>query len=274
MEIFKRLLLAISSEFFSESIIRRVKKIAKKFESKVYFIYVIEKKTLRKFEEVAEPFLTDAQRREIEKNVIEEKNMIAKEIYEKLKGIDKFEISIGEFSDEVLKASAKYNATCIIIGFEKECFLKYRLFKMATVPILVDIGEGGKNILGICTNLAPNLRVPKYTIEIAKNFDYTPYLFYVIDIEDKVEIDEKGMKKEKSIEELEERAREFIKGYEDMAKVKIKVGVLEETIKESAEEVNADLVIVGREMKKRKIFSKGTKMEILNKMKHSLLFLN
>lgn len=274
MEIFKRLLLAISSEFFSEGIIKRVKKIAKRFGSEIYFIYVIEEKTLRKFEEVAEPFLTDVQREEIEKNVIEENKAIAENIYEKLKSIDKFEISIGEFSDEVLKAAAKYNATCIIIGFEKECFLRYRLFRMAAIPILVEIGEGGKNILGICTNLAPNLRVPKYTIEIAKKFDYTPYLFYVVDVEDKVEIDERGMKREKSIEELEEKAKEFIKKYEDMAKVKIKVGVLEEAIKESAEEVNADLVIVGREMKKRKIFSKGIKMEILDKMRHSLLFLN
>ena len=62
-EIFKKLLFPISSEFFQENVAKRIKKFVEIFGSDVYVVYIIEEKILKKMEDVAEPFLTEEQRK-------------------------------------------------------------------------------------------------------------------------------------------------------------------------------------------------------------------
>ena len=276
MEVFKRLLLPISSEFFSENVAERAEKFVELFGSKVYAVYIIEEKTLRKVDEIAEPFLTEKQRKEMEKNIIEKNKGVANIIFEKIaEYIPDFEreIIVGEFSDVIMKKAKKHNATCVMMGFEKECFLRYRLLENIKIPVWVEIGKG-ENVLGVCSNLAPNVRVPKFTLKFAEKFGKKAYFIYVIDTEEKIEVDEKGVKREKTMEELRQAAEKFAAKYKKYADVKIAVGSIEGEVAKYADEVNADVVIIGREMKKRKIFSREIKKEMIEKIKHSLLFLN
>jgi len=87
-------------------------------------------------------------------------------------------------------------------------------------------------------------------------------------------VDEKGVKRERTMEELRQAAEKFAAKYKKYADVKIAVGSIEGEAAKYADEVNADVVIIGREMKKRKIFSREIKKEMIEKIKHSLLFLN
>lgn len=281
-EIFKKLLFPISSEFFQENVAKRIKKFVEIFGSDVYVVYIIEEKILKKMEDVAEPFLTEEQRKEIEENLIEKNREIADIVFNKLNNyIEQFErkVVVGEFSEEIIKSVREYNATCVVMGYEKDCFLKYRLFETLNIPIWVEIGKRSENVLGVCTNLAPNVRVPTLTLQIAEKFGYKPYLVYIIDAEEKVEVDEKGRKMERSIEELLEKAKEFAKKYENLV-IDISVGALENEIVKYADRVNADLVIIGREAKKKRVFGgrilkeKGIKKELAEKIRHSVLFLN
>ncbi|KAA0013924.1 MAG: universal stress protein [Thermoplasmata archaeon] len=278
MEIFKKLLLPISSEFFPENAVNRIAKFMEKFNSRLVVAYIIEEKTLKKMEEVSEVFLTEEQMEEMENQILEQGSMVAEKIiFEKVEPfIHEFgkKVIFGEFSEEVKKISREQNITCIITGYEKNCFLRYRLFEEMNIPIWVEMGRGNKIVLGICSNLAPNKRVPSLTLEIAKAFGYTPHLLYVVDKEERVEVDEKGRKIERNIEELVGKAKKFLQKYEDKAITHFAKGILEEEIVEYANSINADVVILGREMKKRKIFCREMKKNIVEKLKHSMFFLN
>jgi len=276
METFKRLLLPISSEFFSDNVAKRASKIANIFGSEIYVVYIMEEKAFRKMEEVAEPFLTEKQRKEMEGSVIGRSKEIAKIIFERIsKYIPEFEneVVVGEFSDIIFEKIEKHDPTCIVVGFEKECLLKYRFLENVRIPVWIEIGEG-ENILGVCSNLAPNVRVPNFTIEFAKIFGKKAYLLYVIDKKEMVEVDEQGFKKPSNMEKLKQRAEEFVEKYRSFADVTVKIGDIEEEVMKYTKEIDADVAIVGREMKKRSIFCKEYKKEMAEKIKHSLLFLN
>ena len=76
------------------------------------------------------------------------------------------------------------------------------------------------------------------------------------------------------MEKLKQKAEEFVEEYKNSANVRIAIGNIEEEVAKYADEINADIAIVGREMKKRSIFCKEFKKEMAEKIKHSLLFLN
>jgi len=276
MEIFRRILLPISSEFYSEGLIQRAAEFKRKFGGEVIAVYIVEEKTIRRMEEVSEPFLTEEQRKEMEKNIFEKSKEMAEIIFSKAEEyLQDFqrEISIGEFSDVILEKMEKHGASCIMIGFEKDCMLKYRFLERVKIPVWVEIGKG-ENILGVCSNLAPNIKVPSFTIKFAEAMEKRPYLLYIIDTSEMVEVDENCVKKPCSMERLMEKAKEFKEKYEHIARIEIRKGGIEEEAANFADEINADVAIVGREMKKRGIFSKEFKKEMAEKIKHSLLFLN
>ncbi len=278
MEIFKRLLLPISSEFFPENAVRRIAELAGKFDSEVLIVYIIEQKTIEKMEHVAEIFLTDEQRKEIEKEIVEQSKMLAGEIiFKNVKPmINNFEerITFGEFSEEVKKISEEQKTTCVITGYEKGCLLRYRLFENMNIPVWVEMKKSKKHVLGVCTNLAPNKRVPSLTLELAECFGYVPHLLYVVDKEEKVEVDEEGRKTERKLSELLEKAEEFLDKYKGKMHTHFSEGILEEEIIKYSKEIDPDVIIIGREMKKRKIFCREMKREIVDKLENSLLFLN
>ncbi len=276
MEIFRRMLLPISSEFYSEALIQRAAEFQRKFGGEVLAVYIVEKKTIRKMEEVSEPFLTEEQRKEMERNIFEKSGQMAEIIFDRVAGyLENFrkEVAIGEFSDVIIKKIEEYGASCIMIGFEKDCMLKYRFLENVKLPVWVEIGRG-ENIMGVCSNLAPNIKVPPFTIEFARAMDKKPYLLYVIDTSEMVEVDENCVKKPCNMERLMEKAEEFKKKYSNAAIVEIRKGSIEEETADFADDISADVAVVGREMKKGHIFSKEFKKEMAEKIKHSLLFLN
>jgi len=277
MEIFKKLLLPISSEFFNENVIERVKNIVEVFGSELVVAYIVEKKTMEKVNEVAELFLTEEQRKEMEEEVINESKLIASYFFKKIeKEIGEHEnmIVFGEYSEEIKKIVEEKEITCVVTSFEKECLLKYRLFEMLPIPILVEFGKGEKRILGVCSNLAPNKRVPKITLEMAEKMNYEPFFIYIVDKEEKVEVDEHGHKIERDLDYLKMKAKKFVEKYKDKATIRVSIGTVENEAAKYADEINADLVVVGREMKRKGIFGKEIKKEMVEKVKHSLLLLN
>ena len=65
-------------------------------------------------------------------------------------------------------------------------------------------------------------------------------------------------------------AKKFAERYE---KVEIREGIFEEELVKFADEVNAGLVVIGREMKKRSM-NREVRKDIAENIHHSVLFLN
>ena len=278
MDIFKKILIPISSEFFSDSIVMRVGELIKKFNSNVTVLYIIELKTLRKMEHISEAFLTNTQRNDMQENIITENKILAEKIiFERVKPvITNFEknIVVGEFSEAVQKASADYGATCVTTTYEKDSLLKYKLFEQMTIPVWIEMKKGGERVLGICSNLSPNERVPDMTINLANSFGYKPHILYILDTKEHVEVDANGKKTASHHKELITKASAFLKKYESQAEIHFISGSFVEEIVRNTHQINPDIVIIGREMKRRNIFSRDVKKNIVSKLHHSLLFLN
>ena len=278
MAIFDTLLLTLSSEFLSQSSLRRGEELSQKFNSHIRVLYIIETKTIKKMEGTAETFLTDNQLKHMEKELITGNTLLAENvIFEHIKQVfHHFEkkIVVGEFSTEVQKAAGDWNATCVIMGYEKNCLVKYRLLEELDIPLLVAKNKGENSILGVCSNLAPNMRVPKITIDLAHNFGYKPHILYVVDPEEPVKVDSNGFKKESNLTELTDTATHFLSRYNTISQTTLATGTLEDEINHYAAHINPDIVVIGREMKRRTLFSKEIKRNLMAKLNNSILFLN
>lgn len=281
--IFRRILVPISSEYFPIEAVKRAGKLAETFGSSVEIVYIIEEKTLKKIDEVAESVNTEYEREELKREVTEEGSFMAHSLI--FKEVDKFfkkepekKVLEGEFTNVIKEEIRKEGITCILMGFEKECMLRYRLFEEVDIPIWVEM-NGGKNIVaGVCSNLSPNKKVPKVTFTLAKVLGYEPYIVYIVDTSDRVEVDENGKRSvKKPIEYLLRNGEKFVKKFEEEGiKTVVLHGPIEEKIGEIARKLDASLVVIGREKKRRKIlgvFCREIKKEITERAGHSLLFL-
>ena len=279
MDLFKRLLVPISSEFSFEQIIIRAGALAKVFKSAVMVVYIIETKTIKNMGEVAESMLTEQQLKKMENDIISSATDIAKKIiFEQVKPVlpdCEVAVSVGEFSEEVCRIAEKWHATCVVTRYERYCTLRYRLLEDLNIPLWVE-QQLGKNpiVLGVCSNLAPNKRVPDLTIDLATTFKATPHLLYIIDIEEPVEVDEQGEKHQSTTASLTEYGQAFLRSYRDIAQGHFSVGVLEDDIIRYTTRLNPDVVIIGREMKRKKFLCREIKRDIVVRMEHSVLFLN
>ena len=286
-DMFKNILIPFSSEFYPKQVLNRSVFFSKKFNSKINLIYVIEEKTLEQAENLSESYIThydmDETTKEIEKKQKQTADTI---IFQDVKEMfDKNDISYdekivkGEFSDEVKKELKKNKYDLVLMGFEKECILDYRLLEELDTPIWIEAKSDSKTILAVCSNLAPNKKVPDVSIQLSKALGWNLNMLYVIDVEDAVEVDEKGIrstpKKRNDLMVASEKFKEKMK--EKNINVKIVKGSLEnQTIKE-ADEINANLVIVGREQKKKGVMGfpvKNVKKRLVKKCKNSILFIN
>ena len=276
MDIFRRLLLPVSSEFFSEDAVRRAKKFVDVFGSEIYVVYIPEEKAIKKMEEVSEPFLTENQRERMEEVVRKLADSVGDIIFDNMKKIiplSNKEVRFGEFSDVIEEISEREGISCIVMGFERECFIKYRLLEKITMPVWVEEGKGS-TVVGACSNLAPNLKVPSFTMEFAEKMGEDACLLYIIDTSEKVEVDERGNKLSRDMEELRKVASSFKERYKEKIRVEIVEGDMKEEIAKFAGENDADVVIIGREMKRRGFFSRELRKGIVERAKHSILFLN
>ena len=134
-------------------------------------------------------------------------------------------------------------------------------------------------MLAVCSNLAPNQKVPEISYNLSKILGWELHMVYVIDIQDAVEVDIMGRRSEtKSEQELLTRGHQFINEMgENGIDVTLVKGSLEKETAKAAEDIGAGLVILGREQKKKGILGipvKGVKRKIAEKCRYSILFVH
>ena len=93
------------------------------------------------------------------------------------------------------------------MGFEKECLLNYRLLDELNLPIWVESISESRSILAVCSNLAPNQKVPDISVKLSEALGWDLQMLYVVDMGDSVEVDESGERSGKKSEE------DFPKGF-------------------------------------------------------------
>jgi len=285
--VFKNILIPISSEFYSINVLLRGVFLSKKFKSTINLLYIIEEKRFNHTDKLVDTYRTTMEKEETKKEIINTHKQVAdtiifddaKKIFKekdvKLEG----KIVNGEFSDVIKQELILKNYDLILMGFEKESSLKYRLLEDVDVPVWI-VGEGeSKKILAVCTNLAPNKKVPIVSMKLAEKLDWDLHMLYVADIEDSVQVDEKGNRSERKTErELLNVGQKFLENFRDKKiKTRLVKGTLEKETIKKAQEINAQLVIVGREQKKKGVLGlpvKNLKKKLAEKCKYSLLFLN
>ncbi len=276
MEIFRDVLLPVSSEFFPEKAVERAAEFSRIFGSNIHVLYIIEEKTMKKMEEVLQPFLTERQRKRIEEGMERMMESVAEIVFDSVREMLPTlsrNVRYGEFSDVIGEFVEKNNISCILTGFEKDCFIHYRLLESISMPIWVENGKGSR-IVGVCSNLAPNVKVPPFTIKLAEAMEKDARLLYIIDTSEKVIVNEEGNKKEAGLEEMRGEGEKFMKKYGGQVKVEIVEGKLEEEMAKYARKNDADVTIVGREMKRRGVLVKELRKEMVEKSHNSILFLN
>jgi len=284
---FKNILVPISSEFYSKDLLEKSVFLAEKFKSNLDLIYIIEEKTLSQTDRQTDAYRTHYEIEETKNLIIKKQKETADNIifndakfYFKEKNIPfKEKIAEGEFSQVVKKETDKNKHDLILMAFAKECLLNYRLLDEVEIPVWVEGKGQGKSILAVCSNLAPNQKVPDISIELSKILDWKLKMLYVVDKEDCVEVDENCLRSDKKPErDLLFKGQIFV---EDMKKkgidVKLVKGNLENETTKAAQMIDPNLIVVGREQKKKGVFGipvKNIRKKIVKKCDYSILFLH
>lgn len=284
---FNNILIPISSEFYKKEVLQTGGFLAEKFDSKINLVYIIEEKTLDQTDKRSDAYRTNHERAETKKEIIRRYVQSADRIifndaklFFKNKNIAlKEEIINGEFSTVIKGQLNKGKYDLILMGFEKECLLNYRLLNEVNIPVWVESGYEKNSILAVCSNLAPNQRVPEVGIKLSKILGWDLNMLYVVDTQDTVEVDKMGRRSEKKSEKtLTDRGKQFVS---DMHKKGIDVrlvrGSLENETANAAENLGTKLVIIGREQKKKKVLGlpmKSIKRKMVEKCRYSILFIN
>lgn len=284
---FKNILIPISSEFYSKNVLLRSAFLAEKFNSNLNLVYIIEEKTFNEIDKIVSTYRTVADKEESKRELISKQIQTADQIiFDDAKQILKdkqipFEEKIieGEFTDKIKEELNKKQYDLILMGFKKECYLNYRLFEEVKIPVWV-VGQGtSKKILAVCSNLAPNQKVPDLSIKLAYHLEWELNMLYVIDTEDSVYVDKNGIRSDtKTKEDLLSQGQNFVNEMRQKGiNAELVQGSLEKQTLIKAEAIKANLVIVGREQKKKGILGlpvKNLKKKIVEKCKYSILFLN
>ena len=283
---FKNILIPVSSEYYSKNVLERSVFLAEKFKSKITLIYIIEEKTLNQTHKIIDSYRTPPEIEETKKAIIlrhkqTADNIIfndAKLLFKTKKIPYKEKTMQGEFSDVIKRETNSKNHDLILMGFEKECLLNYRLLEEVDIPVWVESGHDSNKILAILSNLSPNQKVPNLSIKLSKLLNWDLQMIYIVDMEDTVQVNENGERSgKKSERDLLFFGQKFIQDLEDKGiNVDLVKGSLErETIKK-AEKMNAGLIIVGREQKKKGVLGvpiKNLRKKIAEKCEYSLLFI-
>ena len=284
---FENILIPVSSEFYSKKILERSVFLAERFKSTINLVYIIEEKTLHQTDKISDSFRTHYNRLETSNDIIKKSrlrvdNIILNDAKFFLKNKEipfKEKIVEGEFSNVVKRELDENNYDLVLMGFEKGCILNYRLLDEVNAPIWIESEGEGKSILAVCSNLAPNQKVPEFSVKLSKDLGWDLHMLYVIDMGDSVEVDETGQRSDrKSEKNLISIGENFVeKMRERGVNVRLVKGGLEKETVKAAEGIGANLVIVGREQKKKNIFGlpvKNVKKKIAEKCRYSILFVN
>lgn len=284
---FKNILIPISSEFYTKEVLEQGVFLTEKFKSTITLIYIIEEKTLEQTDKRTDGFITHYDMTKTRKKIIQEQTRAADEIvFDDAKLLFKnknitFEEKIcrGEFSSVIKNELDKKDYDLILMGFAKGCMLNYRLLHDVDAPIWIETKNESKSILAVCSNLAPNQKVPDIGIKLSKALNWDLNMLYVVDMGDSVEVDKNGVRSEKKPErDLIFSGQNFV---EKMKKKGVNVelvkGNLEKETIKAAKRINANLVIVGREQKKKGLLGlpvKHLKRKMVEKCDYSILFVN
>jgi nucleotide-binding universal stress UspA family protein len=284
---FKNILIPISSEFYQKEVFQTGTLIAEKFKSTITLLYIIEEKTLNQTDKLTDVYRTTQERKETKGDIINKYIESADKIvfndanlFFKNKNINfKEEIIEGEFSTVIKGQLNNDQYDLILTGFEKECLLNYRLLDDVHIPVWIESGDRKKSILAVCSNLAPNQKVPDISIKISKILDWKLNMLYIIDIQDNVEVDVMGRRSNKKSEKtLIENGERFVQNMKKRGiDVQLVQGNLQKEIENAAENLGAKLIIIGREKKKKNVLGlpiKSIKRKIAEKCRYSLLFIN
>jgi nucleotide-binding universal stress UspA family protein len=286
--LFKNILVPVSSGHYSKQIVYRSVQLAEYFKSTVTLLYIIDEKTIDQTERLTDSYRAYYDRLEAQQDLMRKQRLTATQIVFDFashlfaqKGITFHHfIKSGEFSDVVLGEIQRNNYDFVIMGYEKECMLHYRLLDELTVPIWVEIQKTHEpRILGICTNLAPNQYDPTISKEISKALDWELLLYYIMDSRNLVTVGFDGVRlKEKLLDNLDKERQKFIeKIKKEHINIETVVGGLEQEIMRKARKYDPTLIIIGREQKRRGALGLpygNIKRKLMQKCKYSLLFIN
>ena len=284
---FKNVLIPVSSEFYNKLVLERGLSLAEKFKSKINLIYIIEEKTLNQTDRLLDSYRTPYEIAETKNEIIRKQKLAADNIiFEDAKYFFSnkkipFESKIfqGEFSRVIKNELKNKDYDLVLMGFNKECILRYRLFDEVKIPIWVVNKNDGKSILAVCSNLAPNIKVPDISLKLSKLLNLELNMIYVIDIEDSVQVDEKIKRSDKKTEkDLMFIAQGFIQKMERKGiNIILLKGSFEKEVIKATEKYNPKIVIIGREQKKKGLLGlpvKDLKRKIVEKCNYSILYLN
>lgn len=284
---FKNILIPISSEFYSKEVLERSAFLAEKFKSTINLVYIIEAKTLNQTDRVTDSHRTHYEIAETKNEIIRKQKLAADNIiFDEAKHVFKnknipFEEKIveGEFSNVVKRETRKKDYDLILMGFEKECLLNYRLLDDIDIPVWVESENKSKSILAVCSNLAPNQKVPAMSLKLSEILGWDLHMVYVVDIKDNVQVDEQGIRSDKKQErDLVFCGQNFVEEMENKGiDIKLVKGSLEKETLKAAARINPSLVIVGREQKKKGMLGlpfKNLKRKLAERCNYSLLFIN
>ena len=285
---FENILLPASSEFYPGKALERGASLAKIFGSRITVLYVMEEKALDNADRVSDAFRSYYEREETKSEVKKEHLSTAdKIIFDSAKKFfeDKNiafdgKVAEGEFSDAIRNELDRDRYDLILTGYERGCLLHYRIIDNSYAPIWIESAEKGREIiLAVCSNLAPNLKVPEMGEKLSKSLGWELHMIYIVDMQDNVAVDGQGQRSgRKSESELIDAGKEFIR---EMGKkgidVKMVKGSIEKETIRAAREVGAGLVIVGREQKRTGImgiYAKTVRKRLVEKCNYSILLTN
>jgi nucleotide-binding universal stress UspA family protein len=283
---FEKILIAISSEFYSKEILEKGAFLARCFGSRVTIVYIIEEKTIAQAEKRSDTFRTRFEKEET-KNVIikgqqQTANVIiffdAKAIFKEKGIIPDFKIVEGEFSAVIEQEVQTQQFDLVLLGYSKECMLKYRILDEIAVPLWVVGTSGDHLVLGVCSNLTPNQGIPPLSKKIAECFGWDLHLVYIVDDGEPMGFDEAAQRfVRRSVPQLRADGQRFV---EEMEKKGITAqmvsgGVVESTL-QTARRLNAGLVVIGQEQKRYDILGLSVRSlnhKLAEKSRYSMVFL-
>jgi hypothetical protein len=286
--LFSNIMIPVSSEFFSRAALQRGAELATLFGSAVTVIYIIEERAYQQVDKLSDAFRTTYERAKTRSDLTREQVSTADAVIfdeaERIfspRNLDIMErILQGEFSTVVQRELQRGRFDLVVMGFEKGCLVDYRILDEATVPVWVESREAGSNImLAVCSNIAPNQRVPDISVRLASAMNWDLHVLYVVDTQDAVEVDATGKRSQKkSVRELLSAGESFLKGLaSDCISTELVQGSLERETVKATRRHHAGLVVLGREQKERKILgipTHYTKRKLAEKCGPSLLFIH
>ncbi|MCU0850491.1 MAG: universal stress protein [Candidatus Thermoplasmatota archaeon] len=283
---FERILIAISSEFYTKEALRQGAMLAQRCRSMVSIVYIIEEKTLAQAQRRSDAFRTRFEKEETKKRIIEGQqqtaNVIiffdAKTIFKQTGITPNFKIVEGEFSTVIEQEVQTQRFDVVFIGYSEEGLLRYRILDETAVPLWV-VGESkGSCVLGVCSNLTPNQRVLSVSKELAACLGWKLELMYMVDVTEPIAYDETMQRfVKRSIPQLLAEGQRYV---EEMQKngvsMQLVTGAFVDLLVQNTHRLHAGLVVVGQE--KRRFDRLGLPVRSMNqrlveKLRVSVLFL-